>query len=345
VKAMVLREFGKRMDLEELPDPEPLPGEAIIRVKACGVCYTDIKVFQGNVVATRLPHILGHEISGEVVEIGDNVDDVKIGDRRLVYEYIACGECFYCRLGRENQCRNLFTRAGLGRIGLDQPGGYAEYVKVPARWLTPIPQGVSFEAAGIAADAIATPYHAMKDNSVIDSSATVMVIGTGGLGLHAIQIAKHLAGEILAVDIDDAKLSLARKLGVDRTANPAKDDIPLLIADWTDGLGCDLVFDFTGKTETLDLAMKCVRNLGQVVIVGYQYGENFVHPIQQLISREVSITGCRASTFANQKETLDLLAQGIVTPVIDKVFPLEEANEALQGLKQKGFLGRAVLRP
>ncbi|MEJ2171105.1 MAG: zinc-binding dehydrogenase, partial [Desulfobacterales bacterium] len=108
---------------------------------------------------------------------------------------------------------------------------------------------------------------------------------------------------------------------------------------------CDLVFDFTGKTETLDMAMKCAKNLGQVVIVGYQYGENFIYPTQQLISREITITGCRASTFANQGETLKLVEQGIVTPVIDRIFALQEANGVLQELKQKGFVGRAVLKP
>jgi len=342
---MVLREFGKRMQLEDFTDPSPLSHEAVVRVKACGVCYTDIKVRDGKIAATKLPHILGHEISGEVVEIGSEVDDIKIGDRCLVYEYISCGECFYCRSGHENQCINLLKREGLGRLGLDQPGGYAEYVKVPARYLTLIPEGVSFEAAGIAADAIATPYHAIKDNSVISSNSKVVIIGAGGLGIHGAQIAKHFADEILVLDIDDAKLSLARGLGIEHTANPLKEDILPIIVDWTEGLGCDLVFDFVGQTKTLDLAMKCVRNLSQIVIVGYVYGENFVHPIQQLISREVSIMGCRASTFGDQRETLDLLAQGIVKPIVDKVFPLAEANEVLSELGKKGFMGRAVLKP
>ncbi len=299
MKAMVLKEFGSRMVLEDIPDPTPSPWEAVVKVRACGVCYTDLKVLNGKISETRLPHILGHEISGEVVEIGSEVREVKIGDGCLVYEYIGCGECFYCRRGHENQCLHLLKREGLGRLGLDKPGGYAEYVKAPARCLTPIPEGVSFEAAGITADAIATPYHAVKDNSVIDDHSRVMVIGAGGLGIHGVQIAKHFAGAVFALDLDDAKLRLAETLGADRVANPLKDDVPAMVAAWTEGLGCDAVYDFTGKRETINLAMKCVRNLGQVVLVGYAY-EDFVHPIQEFISREVSIMGCRASTFADQ---------------------------------------------
>jgi len=345
MKAMVLREFERPLIPEEVPDPEPSPEEVVVRVKACGVCYTDVKVSKGLVAATRLPHIMGHEIAGDVVEIGDSVKDVKIGDRCLVYEYITCGECVYCKSGRENQCIHLLQRQELGRLGLDKPGGYAEYVKAPARCVALIPEGVSYEAAGIAADAIATPCHAIKDNSHLRPGSKVITIGAGGLGIHGAQIARHFGGEVLTLDIDDAKLDLARTLGIDRTANPANDDIPAIIREWTDGLGCDNVFDFTGTPDTLGLAMKCLKNVGDVVIVGYAYGEDFCHPIQQLISREITIMGCRASTLRNQGEVLALLADGAVKPVIDKVFPLEQANEVLEELKTKGFMGRAVLLP
>ena len=345
MKAMVLREFEKPLILKEEPEPEPSPEEVVVRVKACGVCYTDVKVSKGLVAATRLPHIMGHEIAGDVVEIGDSVKDVKIGDRCLVYEYLTCGECVYCKSGRENQCIHLLQREGLGRLGLDKPGGYAEYVKAPARCVALIPEGVSYEAAGIAADAIATPYHAIKDNSHLRPGSKVITIGAGGLGIHGAQIARHFGGEVLTLDIDDAKLDLARTLGIGRTANPASDDIPAIIREWTDGLGCDNVFDFTGTPDTLGLAMKCLKNVGELVIVGYAYGEDFCHPIQQLISREITIMGCRASTLRNQGETLALLADGAVKPVIDKVFPLEQANEVLEELKTKGFMGRAVLLP
>lgn len=345
MKAMVLREFDRPLSLEQVPDPRPSPEEVVVRVKACGVCYTDVKVSKGQVAATRLPHILGHEIAGDVVEVGGSVKDVKIGDRCLVYEYLSCGECIYCQSGRENQCIHLLQREGLGRLGLDKPGGYAEYVKAPARCVALIPKGVSYEAAGIAADAIATPYHAIRDNGHLVPGSKVMTIGAGGLGIHGAQIARHFGGEVLALDIDDAKLNLARGLGVDRTANPADEDIPAIVREWTNGLGCDNVFDFTGTPDTLGLALKCLKNVGELVIVGYTYGEDFCHPIQQLISREITIIGCRASTFRDQREAMELLADEAVKPVIDKVFPLEQANEVLEELKTKGFMGRAVLVP
>jgi propanol-preferring alcohol dehydrogenase len=345
MKAMVLREFGEPLKLEEVSDPTPLNHEAIVRVKACGVCFTDIKVQNGLIPATKLPHIMGHEIAGEVVEIGREVRNVNIGDRCLVYEYLGCGECFYCARGFENQCVNLLKRDDLGRLGLDKPGGYAEYVKAPARYLSLIPDGVSYEAAAISGDAIATPYHAIKDNSAVNESSKVMVIGAGGLGIHGAQIAKHYAKEVLVLDLDETKLEMAKKLGSDLIANPTKQDVVAIVFEWTEGLGCDLVFDFTGKPETLELSMKCVRNLGQVVVVGYEYGKNFVHPIQQLISREISIMGCRASTFSDQAQVLDLIATGIVQPIIDRNFSLEMANEVLLTLKEKGFSGRAVLIP
>lgn len=345
MKAMVVREFGKPMVFEEISDPSPSSEEVIVRVKACGVCYTDLKVLNGMIPATGLPHIMGHEVAGEVVQLGDLVENIEIGDRCLIYGYISCGNCSYCLGGRENQCIHLLKKEGLGRIGLDKPGGYADYVKAPARNLVHIPEGVSYEAAAISADAIATPYHAIKDNSSISSTSRVMTIGVGGLGIHGAQLAKHFGNEVLALDLDENKLALVRKLGIDRTGNPKKEDIPEIVSEWTDGLGCDIVFDFTGRTATLDLAMKCVRNVGQIVIVGYTFGENFEHPIQQLASREISIMGCRASTLSDQSETLALLAENVVQPIIEKVVPLEQANEVLQELEEKGFLGRAVLVP
>jgi propanol-preferring alcohol dehydrogenase len=345
MKAMVLREFGQPLKLEEVPDPIPSSGEVVVNVKACGVCYTDIKVLNGKIPATKLPHIMGHEIAGEVIAVGDSVRRVKVGARCTVYEYISCGSCFYCLRGQENQCIHILKREGLGRLGLDKDGGYAEYVKVPERFVSLIPEGVSYEAASIACDAIATPYHAIKDNSVIDSSSRVMTIGVGGLGIHGAQIAKHFGREVLALDIDDDKLALVRRLGIDRTANPNKENIPEIVREWTDGLGCDIVFDFTGRAATVNLAFECVRNLGQIVIVGYTFGEDFSQPIQQMVSREISITGCRASTLSNQESVLTLLADGIVQPIIDKIFPLEQANGALRELEGKGFLGRAVLVP
>lgn len=345
MKAMVLKEFERPLTLEEVPDPEPSPEEVVVRVRACGVCYTDIKVSKGLVAATRLPHIMGHEIAGDVVEVGGSVTDVKVGDRCLVYEYISCGQCVYCKDGRENQCIHLLNREGLGRLGLDMPGGYAEYVKAPARCVAFIPEGVSYEAAGIAADAIATPYHAIKDNSHLRPGSKVVTIGAGGLGIHGAQIAKHFGGDVLTLDIDPAKLDLARTVGIERVANPAHEDVPEIVRAWTDGLGCDNVFDFTGAPETLGLAMKCLKNVGELVIVGYAYGKEFCHPVQQLISREITIMGCRASCLKNAGEVMALLAEGAVKPVIDKVFPLEQANEVLEELTTKGFMGRAVLLP
>jgi propanol-preferring alcohol dehydrogenase len=344
MKAMVLREFGTLLSFEEVPDPIPSAEEVLLKVRACGVCLTDIKILHGQIPATRLPHIMGHEISGDVVSVGNLVKAVKTGDRCAVYGYITCGNCVYCLGGRENQCIHLLKREGLGRVGLDKPGGYAEYVKVPACNVCLIPEGVSYEAACIAADAIATPYHAIKANSVIDSTARVMTIGAGGLGIHGAQLAKHFGGEVLTLDVEDRKLAAVKKLGIDRYANPTRDDITAIVREWTHGLGCDIVFDFTGKAVTTDLAMKCVKNVGQIVIVGYTIGENFTHPIQQLISREISIMGCRASTLSDLRESLSLLADGIVQPFVDKIFPLEQANTVLKELKEKGFLGRSILR-
>src|SRR5512143_4178242 len=179
MECMVLEAFNEPLALRERPIPAPGDDEAVIKVGACGICGTDLKVWSGSHPAVgNLPHVLGHEVAGEVVEVGQSVDKGLLGKHAVIYFYLSCGVCPYCRSGREILCTRL-----KGQIGFNRDGGYAEYVKTPADSLFLIPPDIAFEKAAIIADAIATPSRAITAKAKVQPGQTIAVMGAGGLGL------------------------------------------------------------------------------------------------------------------------------------------------------------------
>ena len=196
MKALVLHEYNEELRLENVADPTLGPLDILLRVKACGVCGTDLKILSGKIPPpiVTLPHTPGHEIAGEVAEIGSAVRSVTVGERGLVYFYVGCKDCEMCRTGRENICFSI------KRLGFELPGGFAEFVKLPAYNFCPVDEPISYPEMGILPDAVATSYHALKTMAGMKVGEDVMIMGVGGLGIHAVQIAKLMGAKVFAID-------------------------------------------------------------------------------------------------------------------------------------------------
>ena len=341
MECMVLEAFNEPLALRERPIPTPGDDEVVIKVGACGICGTDLKVWSGShPVIKKLPQVLGHEVAGEVVEIGKSVDKGLLGKHAVIYFYLSCGVCSFCRSGREILCTQL-----KGQIGFNCDGGYAEYVKTPADSLFLIPPDLAFEKAAIITDAIATPYRAITAKAKIQPGQTMAVIGAGGLGLHAVQIARALGARAFAMDINEKALTMARKVGAVNVFLVTNEDPLKEILELTGGEGFDVVMDFVGKPRMELLGLNLLKVAGKFVAVGYTPTDSFQVQSMKLVSRELEIYGSRSCGRKDLRETIEMVSSGKVKPVVAEFHPLTDANVALRRLEQGDLIGRAVLVP
>ncbi|HVP80775.1 MAG TPA: alcohol dehydrogenase catalytic domain-containing protein [Thermodesulfobacteriota bacterium] len=341
MECMVLEAFNEPLVLRERPIPTPGDDEVVIKVGACGICATDLKVWSGSHPAIRkLPQILGHEVAGEVVEIGKSVDKGLLGKHAVIYFYLSCGVCPFCKSGREILCTQL-----KGQIGFNRDGGYAEYVKTPADSLFLIPLDLAFEKAAILTDAIATPYRAITAKAKIQPGQTMAVMGAGGLGLHAVQIARALGARVFAMDIKEKALTMARRVGAEKVFLVTNEDPLTEILELTGGEGFDVVMDFVGKPSLELLGLNLLKVAGKFVAVGYTPTDSFQVQSMKLVSRELEIYGSRSCGREDLKETIELVSRGKVKPVVAESHPLTDANVALRKLEQGDLIGRSVLVP
>src|SRR5512145_765903 len=221
MKAMVLREYGAPLCLETVAVPKIGPNDVVLRVRAVGVGLTVVIMTAVPGRVTSFPRIPGHEVAGEVTEVGAEVTHVAVGERVVCHFYLTCGSCRFCRSGRETLCT-----AFRGFVGQASDGGYAEYMALPARNVTPIPAGVSDVDAAIASDAIATPYHACREEARVGPGDTVLIVGAGGgVGIHGVQMAKLCGGWVVGADITDDKLDAAKAAGADAVVDGRASDL------------------------------------------------------------------------------------------------------------------------
>ncbi|MDH3249294.1 MAG: alcohol dehydrogenase catalytic domain-containing protein, partial [Acidimicrobiia bacterium] len=230
MKAAVLHQFDQPLDLREVPDPEPGPGEVVIRTRSAGICRTDLKIIGGAIPTVETPVIPGHELAGEVVAIGPGVAGADEGDRVCVGLDITCGICHYCRRGELDHCTNL------RRLGLEVDGALAEKVVVPAVNLIPIPDGVTFAQAATLPDAIGSPYHAVMGRAGVRAGHIVAVYGLGGLGLAAVQIAAVAGARVIGIARTQERRELAQDLGATWSIDPRVGEVSEQIRDLTDGI-------------------------------------------------------------------------------------------------------------
>ncbi|MCL6450878.1 MAG: alcohol dehydrogenase catalytic domain-containing protein [Acetobacteraceae bacterium] len=344
MRAMVLEEYGKPLVLKQLDVPKPKAHEVVIRVKACGMCGTDLKIAAGKIPDTRIPVTMGHEPAGEVVDVGSEVTSLKPGDRVFAHFYVTCGRCEFCRTNRESICRNL-----IGRVGFEVDGGYADYLKLPETSFVKFPDNISYEEAAVLGDAVGTAFHALYNRGRLMPSQTVLVMGVGGVGLHVVQVAKAFNARVIGVGRDPQKLELAKQYGADEVVQytePTDDYVRRVKGLLEEGdHGVHIVVETVGTPASMEANLKLLRPGGRMVIVGYLPGTTFrVDPLWQLLE-EVEILGSRACTKTELQAVVKLVARGLVRPVITQRFELPEVNRAFEELRQNKILGRAVVVP
>lgn len=340
MRAMVIEEFGGPMILRELPVPDPGPGDVLVRVRACAVDRFDVAIRKGLRERSSLPHILGHEIAGEVATVGTGVSGWSEGDRVASTLYLVCGECRWCRSGRETICENFG-----GHVGVAIPGGYAEYVVLPARNLVRLPDSIDFPAGAILANAIGTPYHALKYRMNLQPGERLIVTGAGGgVGLHAIQIGVMLGAEVMAVDLGNAKLEAARRQGASELVDPRIKNLESSARRWTGDVGVDGVLELVGPA-TMPATLASLAKGGRMVIVGSHTGSTWSIDPGDIYRHEWEIKGSRNVTAAELAEVVGLVAAGSLTPIISGTFPLEMAEELQKNVADGTAIGREVLVP
>jgi len=346
---------GRPLEEMTVVTPSPGPGSVLVKVEAAGVCHTDIHLVSGGYDlgegkrlpaiggGTLLPLTPGHEIAGKVEMLGSEADSgFAEGDKVVVYPWIGCGACRKCLSGRENLCE------GSPRfLGFQKDGGYAEYVLVPQLRYLVHAEGMDLRRAATLACSGLTAFTAIR-KCVVGPGDLLLVIGAGGLGLTAIQIAKKATGVRVAVaDVDDSKLQLASSLGADWTFNTLNSDPKVLLSkirELNQGRGADAVVDFVGKPTTALLGLRVLGHEGRLVLVGLVGGAAQL-PLPILPLYGAQIRGNFTGTLAELTELLEMAKMGTITPVVTGSYRLDEANEVLAKLERGEIRGRAVLVP
>ncbi|HXE76424.1 MAG TPA: NAD(P)-dependent alcohol dehydrogenase [Candidatus Xenobia bacterium] len=329
------------VELRDVSEPAPGPGEVLLRVGAAGACHSDLHVLDApDALGLPIPLTLGHEVAGWVEALGPGVSGIDRGEAVAVYGIVGCGRCAGCLVGRDNACR----RVAPGGIGLTRDGGMAEYVVVPARQVLPIGDLDVVQAAPLT-DAGLTPYHAIQlARHSLRPGATAVVIGVGGLGHLAVQIlAATTAVRIVAVDVRDEALALARDVGAHATLRAdeqAAERLRALVGPAPGG--ADAVFDFVGSASTLDLARRVAGTGGEILVVGLGGG---TLPVGfGALPFEVRVTMPFWGTRAELAEVIALARAGRIAAHVER-FPLAEAGTAYERLRSGRLRGRAVVVP
>ncbi len=338
MQAMVLNRYNHDLVLAEVALPGPGPLDVILKVSNCGICGTDLKIISGKLAhIIKLPHIPGHEISGEIVEVGSRVKNVKVGQQGIVYFYLACGNCELCKNGRENICYSV------KRLGFELDGGYGQFVKFPAHNFCAVNRKLSFSEMAVLPDAVAAPYHALKTLASLKAGQTLLIVGLGGLGIHAVQIANLFDCRIAVADIKGEAVQLAGTFGADLLINSNKEDPFERVMDWTHGKGVDIVLEGVGVKQTFSWSLKSLKRGGRLVLMGYDPVDMLPLRAIDMHYNEWSIVGSRLATRRELIEVIDYFEQGKIQPVIAKTIPLHKANSALAEIKEGKNSGRIVL--
>ncbi len=339
MKAAVLHSFSEPLQIEERPQPTPGAGEVLIKVAACGVCHSDLHLAGGEWdllrPITKLPLVLGHEATGTIAAVGEGVTDFAIGDRVGVpWLHFTCGECEYCRAGRETLCAKQQI------TGCTVDGGFAEYLTARASHTARLPEALSFEQAAPLLCAGLTVYSAIRASGIA-AGQKVAIFGVGGLGHLAIQLAKARGAEVIAVDVAEEKLALARECGADLTMNGASPQIHREFKKATGG-GAHVVMVTSGSRAAYETALRCLRKGGTLSIVGMAPEPVSLSTVA-MVSGEYRIVASAVGTRADLAELLRIAAAGGVRCRIE-TRPFADVDAVLREMQAGTLVGRTVLQ-
>ena len=324
------------LSLDEVPEPALGKGEVCIRVLICGVNCIDIWARSGR-YKTPLPHILGADIAGEVVSVGPEAGE-KVGSKVVVYPMISDGTCTYCRRGLSNLC------VSRGFIGVATDGGYAEMVRVPAANLIPAGDLDARDAAALPVN-YGTAWSALVNRARVSPGDSVLVWGAaGGLGHAAVQVAKHLGAQVIAVVGDGRKEGFVRSQGADHVVLSGSDDLAGEVRALTAGLGASVVFDHVGG-DTWSKSIECLARGGKMITLGLTSGPRSEIDVRRVYADELSIIGTYGQTRGDLRTVVGLAAEGKLKPSIYEELPLESARKAHEILESREVQGKVILRP
>jgi L-iditol 2-dehydrogenase len=324
MRALLLSDY-KVLSVVDMPTPEVGDDDVLVRVRACGICGSDIHGYDGSTGRRIPPLVMGHEAAGVIERVGRGVTHFAAGDRVSFDSTVSCGTCDFCRRGQINLCDNR-TVLGVSCGDYRRHGAFAEYVAVPSRILYKLPDSLPFERAALL-EAVSIAVHAVNRH-VPRPHDTSVVVGSGMIGVLLIQVLKAKGSRnIVAVDLDPQKLALAQRMGATHTLSPNQSDVPDAVRHLTAGRGADVSFEVVGHSGTVLTSIRCLRKGGTVVLVG-NLSPRVELPLQEVVSREISVLGSCASS-GEIPECIDLLARGVVDvdPIISLRASLEEGPD------------------
>lgn len=345
MRAVRYRRGTQGVRCEEVPVPETGAGEVLIRVEAAGLCGTDVAIAYGagDRMVSADVLTLGHETAGTIAALGIGVTGWQVGDPVVVSPIITCGHCRYCDRGASENCDDA-TVFGLGR-----DGALAEYVTAPTGALVRLPAGVPPEIGAVVTDAVATPYHALLERAGLKPGESVAIFGVGGLGQHAIQLARMAgASPIIAVDVRAEQLELARQLGADRTVDAGHGDIAAAVRSANGGRGVDVAGEFIGRAATIEAAFGSLTKCGRAVVVGLGDQPITLPPSGTFAMRQMSLLGSGGFSKNTIERLLQLIASGRLdlASSISHRIALDDVDAALRMLRDKSEpVRRVVAKP
>ncbi|MDY7078973.1 MAG: zinc-binding dehydrogenase [Chloroflexota bacterium] len=342
MKTVRLVKPGQPLEMQDIPTPQLGPRDVLVRVKAAGICHSDVHYRAGVSPVHPLPLALGHEVAGVVEQVGPEITTHGVGDRVCLHYMVICGDCIYCSQGSEQFCSSGQM------LGKNRDGGYAEYISIPARNAFLLPEEIPFEHGAIMMCSAATSFHALRKGRV-GAGETVAVFGVGGLGMSAVQLARAFGAlDVYAVDINADKLKLAERFDA-IPINGAETDPVAEIKRLTNGRGVDVALELIGLPLTVRQAIESLAVFGRAVMVGLTDKTVAVDPYRELICREAELVGS-ADHLAHELPTLiELACRGTLdlSDVVTGSIPLDAdaINETMDRLERFGGDVRVVITP
>lgn len=343
MKALLLREY-KKLEITDFPVPSVGPEEVLIRVKACGICGSDVHGYDGHTGRRIPPLIMGHEASGVVEEVGGQAKQFRRGERVTFDSTVYCGKCAYCRRGEINLCDNRNV-LGVSCAEYRRHGAFAEFLTVPQHIVYRLPESLSFEQAALI-ESVSIAFHAVN-RTPMKLGDSVVVVGTGMIGQLVVQAARLAGcGRLIAVDLEDAKLEMASRFGADAVINASAPDLGARMLDLTGGSGADVAFEVVGAASPFQAAVASLRKGGTLTLVG-NLSPKVEMPLQQIVTRELTLYGSCASR-GEYPQCIDMMARGKidVRPFMSACAPLEEGPSWFERLynREPGLM-KVILNP